>query len=143
MTVFTHLYVHYDAHPVTDGNREYQFLSALIGVWPGTSIYLPELEDVPIEVGTVLIFSGSKAHAGSAYTVGNRRLHVYFFSKNSLSEDIAPMQDFGEHFALLGKISDALNQQQKKEIEVKLLENLIVVDCEDDKYDCFSHKFRL
>ena len=46
--------MHFDAHPVIGGDRAVQFLSALIGVWPNTTIYMPGKEDVPIEVGTVV-----------------------------------------------------------------------------------------
>jgi hypothetical protein len=121
--------VHFDAHPVIDGDRAVQFLSALIGVWPNTTIYMPGKEDVAIEVGTVLIFSGSKAHGGSAYKTGNRRLHVYFFSESSLHPDIAPLEDYWKHFALVDQLkADNLTPQQKKKMEEELLNNLTVLD---------------
>jgi hypothetical protein len=40
------------------------FLSALFGVWTQTTIFIPKKGDVSIPVGGILIFSGSKAHAG-------------------------------------------------------------------------------
>jgi hypothetical protein len=58
----------------------HQFLSTLIGVGPDTTIFVPGQGDIPVPVGSALIFSGSKAHAGSGYSTGNRRSHIYFFS---------------------------------------------------------------
>ena len=77
----------------------------------------------------MLIFSGSKAHGGSAYKTGNRRLHVYFFSESSLHPDIAPLEDYSKHFALVDQLkADNLTPQQKKKMEEELLNNLTVLD---------------
>ena len=132
--------MHFDAHPVIGGDRAVQFLSALIGVWPNTTIYMPGKEDVAIEVGTVLIFSGSKAHGGSAYKTGNRRLHVYFFSESSLHPDIAPLEDYWKHFALVDQLkADNLTPQQKKQMEEEMLNNLTVLDCDaENSLDTFE-----
>jgi hypothetical protein len=35
-----------------------------MGVWSKTTIFIPESGDVPIPVGGMVIFSGSKAYAG-------------------------------------------------------------------------------
>jgi hypothetical protein len=48
------------------GKWHEEFLSAMMGVWDDTTIFIPEEGDVAVPVGGFIIFSGSKAHAGMA-----------------------------------------------------------------------------
>ena len=60
--------LHSDAKRSKDGDCQNQwhleFLSALLGVWSSTTIFIPEKGDVEVPVGGLVIFSGSKSHAG-------------------------------------------------------------------------------
>ena len=44
------------------------FLSAMMGMWTDTTIFIPGEGDVEVPVGGMIIFSGSKAHAECEHT---------------------------------------------------------------------------
>ena len=70
-----------------------------MGVWPDSTIFVKGHGEVPVPVGSIIVFSGSKAHGGSAYTIGNRRLHFYFFSSRTWESGTSPLADVDEFTA--------------------------------------------
>ena len=85
-----------------------------------------------VPVGGMLIFSGSKAHAGlpyslhivfelksyiqkgSGYSIGNRRLHFYFFSTNTWEKSSAPVENLEMYKATMRELecSDVIQNQR-------------------------------
>jgi hypothetical protein len=136
------LQVHSDSKRNSDeliGDWHHQFLSTLIGVWPDTTIFVPGQGDIPIPVGSALIFSGSKAHAGSAYATGNRRLHIYFFSSKTWELDLSPLDSVKEFHAVRERLlKEELTSVTRLLLESNLMNNLQVYDFDDGEDDVFD-----
>lgn len=116
-----------------------EFLSSLMGVWPNSTIFVPETGDVPVPVGCALIFSGSKAHAGSAYSIGNRRLHIYFFSSRTWTSGLAPVDDVEKFQATRKRLLEepGMDATTKISLESELMNSLEVFDFVDEQNDVF------
>jgi hypothetical protein len=111
-----------------------------MGVWPDSTIFVPGHGDVPVPVGTAIVFSGSKAHAGSAYTIGNRRLHFYFFSSRTWDLGTSPLGDVGEFTATRKSLlEENLNSDQRLQLESNLMNNLQVYDFHEGEHDAFEN----
>jgi len=110
----------------------------LIGVWPDSTIYVPEQGDVPVPVGCAMLFSGSKAHAGSAYNTGNRRLHIYFFSSRTWDSGLAPVENVAAFLTTRKQLlEEPMGSSNKCILESRLMESLEVYDFEGEERDCF------
>ncbi len=109
-----------------------------------------------VPVGGMIIFSGSKAHAGlpyslhivfelksyiqkgSGYSIGNRRLHFYFFSSNTWLKGSAPVEDLEKYKATVSELNImGISQEARAALETKLLGLLEVYDIETDEEDAF------
>jgi hypothetical protein len=131
----------------------------MMGVWPATTIFIPEMGDVDVPVGGFIIFSGSTAHAGmvyclynafvfkshtlkgSGYLIGNRRLHFYFFSTNTWKKCTAPVEDLEMYNRTVTALKNPeLSQHVRADMETKLLTLLNVYDIHADEKDAFSSK---
>ena len=111
------------------------FVSALFGIWTNTRIWTPEGEH-SIPVGAAMLFSGSKAHAGSAYDISNRRLHIYFFSTKS--KNILPVANSAQHATLLEDLKQETSFKEQLRLQFAILQNLEVYDFIDKERDCFA-----
>ena len=110
-----------------------------MGVWPDSTIYVPGHGDVPIPVGSAIVFSGSKAHAGSAYTIGNRRLHFYFFSSRTWESGTSPLANVEAFTDTRQRLLEGnLNRKERLQLESDLMTNLQVYDFENDEPDAFK-----
>ena len=129
----------------------------MMGVWPATTIFIPEMGDVDVPVGGFIIFSGSTAHAGmglgfggfcvqvshsgftgSGYTIGNRRLHFYFFSKNTWVRGTAPVEDLETYRQTMRELECSdITQNRRAALETKLLGLLEVYDFGSNESDAF------
>lgn len=110
-----------------------------MGVWPDSTIFVPTIGDVPIPVGSAIVFSGSKAHAGSAYSIGNRRLHFYFFSSRTWELGTSPLENVGEFTATRKRLlEDELNSDERLLLESDLMNNLQVYDFKEGECDMFD-----
>ena len=86
-----------------------------------------------------MLFSGSKAHAGAAYNVSNRRLHIYFFSTKC--KNILPVEDEDNQDHLIHQLLDELTSETDKiRIQFAILQNLEVYDFDSHEPDCFMKK---
>ena len=113
--------------------------------------------DVP--VGGMIIFSGSKSHAGigyclyhvfvfkshtlvfkgSGYLIGNRRLHFYFFSTNTWKNFSSPVSDLDMYRSIIQQLDCSdIRQDTRNALETKLLALLEVYDIENDEGDAFD-----
>ena len=129
----------------------------MLGVWADTTIYIPGEGDVEVPVGGMIIFSGSKAHAGvadcfynvfvfkshtlkgSGYLIGNRRLHFYFFSTNTWEKRSAPVEDLATYGNTMRELEGSdINQNRRAALETKLLGLLEVYDIKSDESDAFD-----
>ena len=111
-----------------------------MGVWPDTTIFVPGNGDVPVPVGSAIVFSGSKAHAGSAYTIGNRRLHFYFFSSRTWESGTSPLEDVDEFTTTRKRLLEGnLNTDERLRLESNLMNNLQVYDFDDGEHDAFEN----
>ena len=136
------LQVHSDSKRNSDKQIEdwhHQFLSTLIGVWPDTTIFVPGQGDIPVPVGSALIFSGSKAHAGSGYPTGNRRLHIYFFSSKTWELDLSPLHSVERFHAVRQTLlTEEMTTDKRLLLESDLMNNLQVYDFDDGEHDVFD-----
>ncbi len=124
-------------------------------MWTKTTIFIPNKGDVPIPVGGMVIFSGSKAHAGiigtsctsryvsyyhlgSAYTVGNRRLHIYFFSTKTWKNGTEPVTSLVEYKRHIQELESETDDHKRAKMEDMLLYLLQVYDFKDDEDDIFD-----
>jgi hypothetical protein len=130
----------------------------MMGVWPATTIFIPEMGDVDVPVGGFIIFSGSTAHAGmglgfggfcvqvshygftgSGYTIGNRRLHFYFFSTNTWVRGTAPVDKMDDYRSTITDLNNPeLSQIVRDGMETKLLGLLNVYDVHANQKDAFN-----
>jgi hypothetical protein len=111
-----------------------------MGVWPDTTIFVPGQGDIPVPVGSIIVFSGSKAHAGSAYNIGNRRLHFYFFSSKTWQSGTSPLEDVDAFNATRKRlIEEELNKDDRLLLESNLMNNLQVYDFKDGEGDAFDN----
>ena len=111
----------------------------MIGVWPDTTIFVPGQGDIPIPVGSALIFSGSKAHAGSGYPTGNRRLHIYFFSSKTWELDLSPLHSVESFHAVRQTLlTEEMTTDKRLLLESDLMNNLQVYDFDDGADDVFD-----
>jgi hypothetical protein len=111
----------------------------LMGVWPDSTIFVPGHGDVPIPVGSAIIFSGSKAHAGSAYQIGNRRLHFYFFSSRTWDLGTSPLENLDEFKSTKSRLlEENLDTAERLQLECDLMNNLQVYDFDDNEHDAFK-----
>jgi hypothetical protein len=112
-----------------------------MGIWPNSTIFVPETGDVPVPVGCALIFSGSKAHAGSAYSIGNRRLHIYFFSSRTWTSGLAPVDDVEKFQATRKRLLEepGMDSTTKISLESELMNSLEVFDFDEQK-DVFYNR---
>ncbi len=83
-----------------------------------------------------MLFSGSKAHAGAAYNISNRRLHIYFVSTQCTG--ILPVANEADQETLLKRLKDATSQKEKKTLRFAILQNLEVYDFENDEEEIFN-----
>jgi hypothetical protein len=113
----------------------------LMGVWPDSTIFVPGYGDLAVPVGSAIIFSGSKAHAGSAYPIGNRRLHFYFFSSRTWESGTSPLENVDEFTATKSRLLDRgyLNTDERLRLERDLMNNLQVYDFDDNEHDAFEY----
>ena len=136
------LQVHSDSKRKSDEQIDdwhLQFLSTMIGVWPDTTIFVPGQGNIPVPVGSALIFSGSKAHAGSGYPTGHRRLHIYFFSSKTWDLDLSPLDSVEVFHAVRQRLlTEELTTKQRLLLESDLMNNLQVYDFEDGEDDVFE-----
>jgi hypothetical protein len=87
----------------------------------------------------VILFSGSKAHAGAAYNTSNRRLHIYFFSTNC--KNILPVEDEDDRNRLIRQLlDDSTSETDKIKIQFAVMHNLEVYDFDTDEGDFFAEK---
>ena len=124
-------------------------------MWTKTTIFIPNEGDVPIPVGGMVIFSGSKAHAGiigtsctsryvsyyqlgSAYSVGNRRLHIYFFSINTWTNQTEPVTSLVAYKHYIQELESEIDDHKRAKMEDILLMKLQVYDFRDDEDDIFD-----
>jgi hypothetical protein len=124
-------------------------------VWTKTTIFIPSEGDVQIPVGGMVIFSGSKAHAGiigtsctsryvsyyqlgSAYSIGNRRLHIYFFSTKTWTNQTEPVESLAEYNRYIQELKSEIDAHQRAKLEDMLLLKLQVYDFSDDEDDIFD-----
>jgi hypothetical protein len=111
----------------------------LMGVWPDSTIFVPGCGDLPIPVGSAIIFSGSKAHAGSGYQIGNRRLHFYFFSSRTWASGVYPLEDKAAFLETRRQLlEESMDTTQRLQLESNLMNNLQVYDFDDDEHDAFE-----
>jgi hypothetical protein len=129
----------------------------MLGVWTNTTIFIPGKGNVEVPVGGMIIFSGSKAHAGmayclynvlvfkshtvkgSGYLIGNRRLHFYFFSTNTWQKCSAPVEDLAKYKATMQELECSdINPNKRAALETKLLGLLQVYDIGSDERDAFD-----
>lgn len=129
----------------------------MLGVWTDTTIFIPGEGDVEVPVGGMIIFSGSKAHAGmaycfynvfvfkshtlkgSGYLIGNRRLHFYFFSTNTWEKQSAPVRDLTMYRDTMRELECSdISQNKRAALETKLLGLLEVYDIGSDEIDAFD-----
>jgi hypothetical protein len=82
-----------------------------------------------------MLFSGSKAHAGAAYSISNRRLHIYFVSTRCTG--ILPVAHEEEHAKLLKQLKEAPSQTEKARLRFAILQNLEVYDFESKEEEIF------
>ena len=83
-----------------------------------------------------MLFSGSKAHAGAAYNISNRRLHIYFVSTRCTG--ILPVAHEEDQANLLRQFKDAISQKEKTRLRFAILQNLEVYDFENDEIEIFK-----
>ena len=117
------------------GSFHQGFISALFGLWTNTRIWTPEGEH-SIPVGSAMLFSGSKAHAGSAYDISNRRLHIYFFSTKSAN--VLPVANSAKHATLLEDLKRETSCKEQLRLQFAILQNLEVYDFIHKELDCFA-----
>ena len=128
----------------------------MLGVWTDTTIFIPGEGDVEVPVGGMIIFSGSKAHAGmadcfynvfvfkshtlkgSGYLIGNRRLHFYFFSTNTWEKCSAPVGDLAMYRDTMVELESSISQDKRAALETKLLGLLEVYDFGSNENDAFD-----
>jgi hypothetical protein len=111
-----------------------------MGVWPDSTIFVPGRGDIAIPVGSVTVFSGSKSHAGSAYEIGNRRLHFYFFSSKTWQSGTSPLENVDAFFATRKRlIEEELTEDDRLLLERSLMNNLQVYDFKDGEGDAFDN----
>jgi hypothetical protein len=70
---------HADSASNTSKAWHQEFLSALIGEWTKTAIFIPREGDVAIPVGGMVMFSGSEAHAGIFF------LHALLYMSHTIN----------------------------------------------------------
>ena len=92
------------------------------------------------QVGSVMLFSGSKAHAGTAYNISNGRLHIYFVSTRCTG--ILPVANEEDQASLLKRLKDATSQKEKKTLRFAILQNLEVYDYNIDEVEIFNKQKR-
>ena len=83
-----------------------------------------------------MLFSGSKRHAGAAYNISNRRLHIYFVSTRCTG--ILPVAHEENRPNLLRQLKDAISQKEKARLRFAILQNLEVYDFEDNEIEIFK-----
>jgi hypothetical protein len=137
------------------GKFHTSFVSAMFGVWSNTRIWTPEAEHPIVvssvavnasvnsllsQVGSVILFSGSKEHAGAAYNISNRRLHIYFVSTRCTG--ILPVANEDDQAKLLMRLKDTTSQKEKKTLRFAILQNLEVYDYNIDEVEIFNKQKR-
>ena len=83
-----------------------------------------------------MLFSGSKRHAGAAYNISNRRLHIYFVSTRCTG--ILPVAHEENRPNLLRQLKDAISQKEKARLRFAILQNLEVYDFEANEIEIFK-----
>ena len=74
---------------------------------------------------------------GSGYTIGNRRLHIYFFSTRTWARKTAPLAALDKFKETLQKLKQASYEDEKVRLEHELLNNLQVYDFAHEEKDAF------
>lgn len=74
---------------------------------------------------------------GSGYTIGNRRLHIYFFSTRTWERNTAPLAALDKFKETLQKLKQATYEDEKVRLEHELLNNLQVYDFAHEEKDAF------
>jgi hypothetical protein len=77
---------------------------------------------------------------GSGYTIGNRRLHIYFFSTRTWQRKTAPLAALDKFKETLQKLEQATDEDEKVRLEHELLNNLQVYDFAHEEKDAFVNQ---
>jgi hypothetical protein len=109
-------------------------------VWPDSTIFVPGRGDIPVPVGSPIVFSGTKSHAGSAYEISNRRLHFSFFRSRTWQSGTFPLENVDAFIATRKRlIEEELNKDDRLLLESNLMNNLQVYDFKDGEGDAFDN----
>ena len=76
--------------------------------------------------------------AGSGYKIGNRRLHIYFFSTQTWKRQTAPVEALDKFKETLNALKSATDEGERVKLEVVLINSLQVYDFEDNENDAFE-----